>query len=84
MIPGIEEMLLSHAKQNGLRRLDVGTMEVNGASRFIVTGWWRKIGDENPCEAAHGESVVEAFGKMLDQADAKRADARASIQGDAA
>ena len=83
MIPGLEEMLLSHARQNKLRHIDVGMMTSGDRIVFTATGHWHKIANEIPCAQGHGESVTDAFGKMIDIADAARAAARA-IQGAAA
>lgn len=71
MIPGLDEMLLAHAKQHGLERIDIGVCH-DGS--FIATVWWKLIGHEIPCTSKRGKSVADAIGKALDDADAIRSE----------
>lgn len=79
MIPGIEEMLLAHLKQHGLHRIDVGVNTYGGDTPFNCTVWWND--DAQPtglgCRTGNGGTVVEAFGRAVDQMDTIHAGAAA-------
>ncbi len=74
MVEGREQMLRSHAKHNGLSRIDIGTMAVGDRITFIATVWWDRIGHEIPCATGIADNATAAIGIALDAADQRRAE----------
>lgn len=82
MIPGLEEELLAYARQHDLHRFDVGMMKMPGYDLYVATVWWHPVHFENSCSIGHGDSVIDAFGKAIDEADRIRAEARIAAQNE--